>query len=42
MLSRVWTLNDLFLCEKLDDTKDFDVDPKLLEEKKDCRLLKTV
>ena len=34
VLSRLRTLNGLFLCEKLDDTKSFDVDPKLLEEEK--------
>ena len=31
-LSRVWTLKGLFICKKMDDTKDFEVDPKLLEE----------
>ena len=34
MLSRVQTLSGLFLCEKLDDTKRFDVDPKLVGEEK--------
>ena len=31
VLSRVRTLDGLFLCEKMDDTKNFDVDPTLLE-----------
>ena len=34
VLSRVQTLSGLFLCEKLDDTKGFGVDPKLLEVEK--------
>ena len=34
MLCYQGRLNGLFLCDKLDDTKGFDVDPKLLEEEK--------
>ena len=39
VLSRVRTLDGLFLCEKLDDTKNFDVDPKLLEEEDRLRVI---
>ena len=31
-LSRVRTFEGLFICEKIDESKKFHVDPKLLEE----------
>ena len=38
-LSRVRTLNDLFICEKLDENRAFYVDPNLLEEEERLKLL---
>ena len=39
VLSRVRSLQGLFLCEKLDDSKSFDVDPKLLQEEQRLQLI---
>ena len=36
-LSRVRTFEGLFICEKLDETKRFHVNPKLLEEEEGLR-----
>jgi len=39
VLSRVRTLSGLFICEKLNENKKFDVDPNLLEEEKRLQII---
>ena len=41
-LSRVRTFEGLFICEKVDETKRFDVDPKLLQEEKNYNRLNKI
>ena len=40
-LSRVRTFEGLFICEKIDESKKFHVDPKLLEEEDRLRQIET-
>ena len=40
-LSRVRTFEGLFICEKIDESKKFHVDPKLLEEEDKLRQIET-